>query len=165
MTSFFLAGTMQGSRAGQRTIDQSYRAELRELIRTRRPDAEVRDPGELMADWLVADAEQLRGSHRRLAGTPLLTRSRLEPAVLRLITTFEDLVAVAASCDVCVAWLPGHEASMGTAVEMWAAQRAGRCVVAITEMRQNLAVLACASHIVPDVAAFDALLATGALDA
>ncbi|RZU54513.1 hypothetical protein EV385_6464 [Krasilnikovia cinnamomea] len=165
MTSFFLAGLMQGSRDGNDTADQSYRGDLRDLILAHRPQATIFDPGELMAQWLSADADELRRSHGELATASVLTRTRLAPPVNRLITTFHDLVGLAATADVCVAWLPGHEASMGTAVEMYAAHQAGRHVVAITEMRQNLAVLATATHIVPTLAAFAELLASGALDA
>ncbi|MFF5717201.1 hypothetical protein [Streptomyces buecherae] len=62
-----------------------------------------------------------------------------------------------------MAWLPAHEPGMGMgmgmAAEMLSAHRAGRTVVAVTAMRQNLAVLACATLIVPGLDAFDAWLA------
>ncbi|MBC3991567.1 hypothetical protein H8N00_22340 [Streptomyces sp. AC563] len=58
-----------------------------------------------------------------------------------------------------MAWLPGHEPSTGTAAEVLSAHRAGRTVVTVTALRQNLAVLACATVIVPDLDAFDAWLA------
>jgi hypothetical protein len=38
---------------------------------------------------------------------------------------------------------------------MLSAHRSGTTVVAITEMRQNLAVLACSDVILPDLAAFE----------
>ncbi|GGU09263.1 hypothetical protein [Streptomyces violascens] len=53
-----------------------------------------------------------------------------------------------------MAWLPGHEPSMGTAAEMLSAYRAGRTVVSITAMCQNLAVLACPTVTLPDLPAF-----------
>ncbi|WEV24373.1 hypothetical protein OYE22_03515 [Streptomyces sp. 71268] len=81
------------------------------------------------------------------------------PELLALTATFHRLTRLAAESDVCVAWLPGHEPSMGTAAEMLSAHRAGRSVVAVTAMRQNLAVLACATVIVPGLDAFDAWLA------
>ncbi|MDV9178010.1 hypothetical protein R6V09_48805 [Streptomyces sp. W16] len=50
---------------------------------------------------------------------------------------------------------------MGTACEMFSAWQAGRTVVAVTPMRQNLAVLACAHHVLPGLDAFEAWLADG----
>lgn len=157
--SFFLAGVMQGSRRGEHFADQSYRAELNALITAYRPQAEVRDPGRLMQSWVGDREAELRAAHARLGGPDILRRNDYEPAVADLTGVFERLVRLSAASDVCVAWLPDHEASMGTAVEMWAAREAGRVVVAISSMRQNLAVLSCSSVIVPDLTAFTALLA------
>jgi len=160
--SFFLAGVMQGSRRGEQMADQSYRARLGELILSSRPDAELRDPGRLMAEWVGGRAAELRAAHARLASLEVIDRTKLDGAVGDLTEIFARLVRLSATSDVCVAWLPDHEASMGTAVEMSAAHDAGRTVVAITPMRQNLAVLSCSSIIVPDLDHFAALL--GGLD-
>jgi hypothetical protein len=161
--SFFLAGTMQGSRSGAAMVDQSYRRQLREVILEHHPLAEVTCPLDLMAEWLGPQADDVRAAHARLAERTLVERDRLEPPLLDLVSVFHRLADRAAACDVCVAWLPDREPSMGTAVEMAAAFRRGRTVVAITELTQNLAVLACSNVIVPGLADFDALLARGAL--
>ena len=156
--TFFLAGTIQGSRGGADMVDQGYRNELREIILAYRPDAEIRDPGDLMAQWLYAEADEIREAHADLAGSGVLLRDELVPPLVRLTGVFDRLVEISAGSDVCVAWLPGHEASMGTAAEMWAAHANGRCVVAVTQMRQNLAVLSCSDAIVPALGDFAALL-------
>lgn len=147
--TFFVAGTMQGSRSGSDLADQGYRQRLREMVLAHRPDAEVRDPGELMGRWLLAEAGEIRAEHDALADTERVLRDELSPPLVRLTGVFDRLVGVAGDSDACLAWLPGHEASMGTAAEMWAAHANGRVVVAITRMRQNLAVLACSDIIVP----------------
>jgi hypothetical protein len=156
--SFFLAGVMQGSRPGADMVDQGYRNELRTIIGELCPDAEVRDPAELMAAWIGPEAQTVRAAHARLAAAGTVLHEELEPSLGLLTSVFDRLVRVSADSDVCVAWLPDQEASMGTAVEMWAAHARGRTVVAVSPMRQNLAVLACSDAVVPTVDAFSALL-------
>ncbi len=158
--TFFLAGTMQGSRGGSDLADQGYRARLRDLVLAHRPDAEVRDPGELLVEWLLPEADRIRAAHDALADAGTLLRERLADPLLLLTGVFDRLVSLSAASDVCLAWLPGHEASMGTAAEMWAGHAAGRCVVAVTTMRQNLAVLSCSDIVVPTIDDLADLLAT-----
>ncbi|MFF3174644.1 hypothetical protein ACFVQ0_18730 [Streptomyces sp. NPDC057900] len=152
--SFFLAGTMQGARSGSSLVDQSYRAALTASIRARCPGAIIHDPGLLMAEWEVAHPADIRAAHAGLTGTRPIHRSELAPELVDLTDMFHELTLLAARSDVCVAWLPGHEPSMGTAAEMLSAFRAGRTVVTVTAMRQNLAVLACSTVILPDLPAF-----------
>ncbi|MGN5636748.1 hypothetical protein [Streptomyces sp. AC154] len=152
--SFFLAGTMQGARTGSNLVDQSYRAALAASIRARCPGAVIHDPGLLMAEWEAARPADIRAAHAGLTGTHPIHRSELAPELVDLTGMFHELTLLAARSDVCVAWLPGHEPSMGTAAEMLSAYRAGRTVVSVTAMRQNLAVLACSTVILPDLAAF-----------
>ena len=156
--TFFIAGTMQGSRGGSDMVDQGYRGKIHEIIRAHRPDAEIRDPGDLMAQWLVTEVDEIRAAHADLAGSEVVLRDELVAPLVRLTDVFDRLVAISGESDVCLAWLPDHEASMGTAAEMWAAHANGRCVVAVTPMRQNLAVLSCSDVIVPDLSELAALL-------
>lgn len=156
--SFFLAGTMQGGRGGAEVIDQSYRAALTARIARHRPDAMIHDPGVVMRDWL-ADHPGVPAAHAALAATPTVHRTGLDPELVALTEVFHRLTRLAADSDVCVAWLPDHEPSMGTAAEMLSAHRGGATVVTITEMRQNLAVLATSSVILPDLNAFERWLA------
>lgn len=159
--SFFLAGVMQGARRGADYTDQGYRTALRAEIARQRPGAIVHDPYTLMIDWFRASEDDVRREHAALAGTPIVHREKAGPGVSRLIEAFHRLARLAAESDVCVAWLPGHEPSMGTAVEMHSAHLADRTVVAITDMRQNLAVLSCATVILPDLETFSDWLAEG----
>ncbi|MFJ6522416.1 hypothetical protein ACIQJ4_29670 [Streptomyces filamentosus] len=152
--SFFLAGTMQGARPGSAVLDQSYRLALRSCIEERVPGAVVHDPGVLMARWEAGLRADVRAAHAALADTPVVRRRDLPPELVALTDMFHRLTLLAARSDVCVAWLPGHEPSMGTAAELLSAHRAGRTVVSITGMRQNLAVLACSTLILPDLDAF-----------
>jgi hypothetical protein len=152
--SFFLAGTMQGARAGSHLIDQSYRSALASRIRERYPAAVIHDPGALMAAWEAGHPADVRASHAALAELPVVRQADLPPELADLTDVFHRLTLLAARSDICVAWLPGHEPSMGTAAEMLSAFRAGRTVVSITAMRQNLAVLACSTLILPDLTAF-----------
>ncbi|MFI0450307.1 hypothetical protein [Actinomadura sp. 6N118] len=159
--SFFLAGVMQGARSGAAYADQGYRGALRTEIARYRPDAVVHDPFDLMRDWIGAQEQLIRREHAELADRPIVQRDKAGPGLTALIDTFHRLARTAAASDVCVAWLPEHEPSMGTAVEMHSACLADRTVVAITQMRQNLAVLACTSVILPDLEAFGDWLAHG----
>ncbi|MER5758557.1 hypothetical protein [Streptomyces sp. NPDC002082] len=160
--SYFLAGVMQGARGGAELADQGYRERLRRSILEHRPDAVVHDPDVLMREWIGAQEQPIRASHAALADTPEVYRATLDPAVQLLTSTFHRLTELAAESDVCVAWLPGHEPSMGTAAEMLSAHRGGATVVAVTRMRQNLAVLSCSDVIVPDLASFERWLAAQA---
>jgi hypothetical protein len=157
--TFFVAGTMQGSRRGGDLLDQGYRARIRDIVLAHRPDAEIRDPAVLMVEWLAADADAIRAEHAALADRALIRRDELSPPLVRLTEVFDRLVVASGDSDACIAWLPGHEASMGTAAEMWAAHHRGKVVVAVTTMRQNLAVLACADVVVASLDDLASLLA------
>ena len=53
---------------------------------------------------------------------------------------------------------------MGTSIEMYEAYRAGKLVVTISPLAANWVVRLYSHVIVPDLAAFEALLASGQLD-
>jgi hypothetical protein len=156
--SFFIAGLMQGARRGSELSSQDYRRVLTEMLLARFPQAVVHDPGEVMWREMAHSRDAIRTEHAALAERPVIRRSELSAPLVELTHTFHRLTHLAAECDVCVVWLPNHEPSMGTAAEMLSAHRAGRQVVSITDMRQNLAVLSCSDAIVPDVPAFEAWL-------
>lgn len=158
--SFFLAGVMQGARSGRDLADQSYRPTITKAIRRYFPNAVVHDPAERMWDNLRTSRERIREAHAALHRTPTVTRSDLDPALIELTQIFHRQTALAGNCDVCVVFLPENEPSMGTAAEMLTAYNAGRLVVAITGMRQNLAVLACSHLIVDSIEKFEGWLAT-----
>jgi len=158
--SFFLAGVMQGARAGRELADQSYRTVLKALIHKLIPQALVHDPAEHMWDGLRTTRERIRQAHAALRQTPTVDRLTLDPALIELTEIFHRQTAKAGTCDVCLVFLPDNEPSMGTAAEMLTAYCAGKFVVTISSMRQNLAVLACSHLIVESIADFESWLST-----
>ncbi|MFW6108562.1 MAG: hypothetical protein ACOC8D_01985 [bacterium] len=136
MTTFFVAGIIQGSRREATTHSQSYRERLVGLLRATFPDAEVYCPVEHYPESLSLTEVEQR-------------------------TTFFALMERAAEADVLVAFVP--EASMGTAIEMWQAHRQGRVVVAISPMAVNWAVRFLATVLLPDIEAFEQYVRTGGL--
>src|SRR3989442_26252 len=98
---FFLAGIMQGSHRGSHLHDQEYRERIRAVLREHVRGADVFCPYDEHRNSL-----EYEDDHGR--------------------RVFLRHIEQAAECDVLVAYLP--EASMGTALEMWAAHRAARVV-------------------------------------
>ena len=70
----------------------------------------------------------------------------------------EDGLARAQGCDVLLAWLPS--ASMGTAIEMHEAARAGALVLTVTPMAANWVVRTHSDRIFADLAELEAFLAS-----
>lgn len=70
------------------------------------------------------------------------------------VTEFHRLVGLAATSEVCVAWLPTREAVTDSAAELRCAHRAGARVVAITPYQDDFLVHAFATVVVPDLRAF-----------
>jgi nucleoside 2-deoxyribosyltransferase len=115
----FLAGIMQGSNAHDGVHEQTYRAVLTDLLFAHVPGVTVFDP------WTVyPDSPQYADDLVRTV----------------LVANVEE----AARCDLVIAYLP--QASMGTALEMWEAWRAGVPVVAISPLAANWVVRVCASQ-------------------
>ncbi|MCG8673526.1 MAG: nucleoside 2-deoxyribosyltransferase [Pseudomonadales bacterium] len=150
-TSFFIAGTMQGSRSGDHQIDQNYRQEIESIILRVFPGAKINCPGKIMVERLQDQEVAIRRSHATLVAQPTIDTSKLDDPMQRLTQIFHDLVDLSAGSDVCIAYLPNHEASMGTAAEMFAAYRNQKPVITVTEMKQNLAVLSCSTAIIPSL--------------
>jgi hypothetical protein len=107
---FFIAGIMQGSRRDSGVDDQGYRGRITEAIQRRMPDADILDPWALHPDSPTYDNE--RGKQ-----------------------VYLSLNEQAAQADVLVAYVP--QASMGTAIEIWQAYRAGACVLTISPLSEN----------------------------
>ncbi|MCX7934205.1 MAG: hypothetical protein N3A66_02980 [Planctomycetota bacterium] len=134
-TSIFLAGIIQGSLANG-IHAQDYRAELTALLKAYLPQAEIYDPFQEHPNSLRYDESRGR-------------------------QVFFDLMARAGQADVLIAFVP--EASMGTAIELWNAYRAGALVICISPLRDNWVVRFLADILLPDLAAFRAFVATGRL--
>jgi hypothetical protein len=106
----FICGIIQGSISHFAVHEQSYRKRLGDLLRAHMPGAEIYCPASLHPDSLHYD----------------------DPKAFRV---FEESVEAARRSDLLVAYLP--EASMGSAIEMWEAKRAGVKIVTVTSLEHN----------------------------
>lgn len=133
----FLGGIIQGSHAGTELHDQEYRDEIKRIIRARVPAASLICPVDRHPNSIAYGPDEARH-------------------------TFFSMVAEAEKADVVIAYLP--EASMGTAIEMWQAHRAGRPVIAITPMRHNWVVNLLSTIVFPTLGEFRAFVEQGGLE-
>jgi hypothetical protein len=135
---FFVAGIMQGSLAEVGIHDQSYRVAIGSAIKARFAEAEIIDPIELHPDaGLNYGPEEAK-------------RVLLE------------LAEEAARADVLIAYVP--EASMGTAVEMWQAYRAGKPVLTISPLAENWVIRFLSTRVFPSIGAFESFVSEGELE-
>jgi len=133
----FLAGIMQGSHVAALVHDQIYRQTLRELVQAHWPEAEVYDPFANHGNSIAYGPE-------------------------RAAAVFLGHIGMCQEFDLLVAYVP--EASMGTAIEMWEAQKHGRVVVTITPLVHNWVVQLTSKAVYRDFDAFAQALAAGAID-
>ena len=136
MTTFFIAGIIQGSVRGDTIHPQEYREHIRRILARHVPDADVYCPIEHHPDSLKYDDARAR-------------------------EVFFDHLERARTADVLVAFLP--EASMGTAVEMWEAHRNNRIVLTVTDMTLNWSVKFLSTRVFPDLSAFERFVTDGGL--
>lgn len=127
---------MQGSMQEMAVCSQDYRTEIAGIAQRYHPEIEIVDPFRLHPNSVTYSKEQA-------------------------VETFLGMLEVAAEADILVAYLP--KASLGTAVEVWRAFDAGKPVIAISPMDKNWMLWATASHILPDIAAFEEFVAQGGL--
>ena len=132
----FIAGVMQGTRPGAGIVPQTYREEITQILRQFDPGVEIWDPNRIHPNGVNYDRERAK-------------RTLLEMAEL------------AAAADCLVAYVP--EASMGTAIEMWQAYRAGIPVYTISPLTENWVILTLSTEIFPDISAFADFVASGGL--
>ncbi len=132
----FIAGIMQGSRLDRYIDDQGYRQVIAAAVRRHDPAAEIVDPNDLHPNGVDYD----------------------DPLARRTLLALLDL---AAQVDLLVAYVP--TASMGTAVEMWQAFRAGIPVVTVSPLGANWIVRHLSAAVLPDLAAFEAWVDDGGL--
>jgi nucleoside 2-deoxyribosyltransferase len=129
---------MQGSLTNVGIHDQSYRAAIGVAIKACFADAEIIDPIELHPDaGLSYGPEKAR-------------------------QTLLDMTEEAAQADVLIAYLP--QASMGTAVEMWQAYRAGKPVLTISPLAENWVVRFLSTRVFPSLEDFEAFVVEGELE-
>jgi hypothetical protein len=132
----FIGGVMQGSRADDRINDQGYRQVITQLLQENLEGVEVIDPWALYPNNKVQDMEQAR-------------------------LAFLHTSILAQEMDLMVAYLP--EASMGTAVEIWEAYRAGVPIFSISPMQENWVIRLFSSRVFPTIEAFGAFIINGGL--
>ena len=130
----FLGGIMQGSHINTDLHEQGYRPYIIELFAKHLPEAEVYDPLAGHQSSVEYDDEQGKAVFHRH---------------LQMCRDF----------DVTLAFLP--QASMGTAIEMWEARQANRCVVSISPLTHNWVVRFFSDLIYPDLESFEQGLASG----
>ena len=136
MTTFFVAGIIQGSLRDEAIHPQSYRERIVGLLRSTFPEAEVYCPIETYPNSLEFSDEKAR-------------------------STFLGLMERAGQADVLVAFVP--EASMGTAIEMWQAHQQRHVVIAISPMAVNWVVRFLSTVVLPDIEAFERFVRSGDL--
>ncbi len=133
---FFLAGIIQGSISESTIHSQDYRRMVREILEECVEGARVYCPFDNHPNSLEYDDAKAS-------------------------QVFFDHIQMAARTDCLVAYLP--EASMGTAVEMFAAHNAGRAIVAISPLGSNWTVRFLSDRVLDDIEAFGKFAASGHL--
>jgi hypothetical protein len=128
----FIGGVMQASIQGKGIVSQNYRQEISQALRARWPEVEVVDPFALHPNSVDYDDGQAKET--------LLAMTRL-----------------AGGSDLVIAYVP--TASMGTALEMYAAHQAGVPVLTITPLAENWVVKAFSRRVFPDLTSFFAFVA------
>jgi len=132
----FLAGIIQGSLVEATINSQDWREPIKQTLARHVPQAEI---------------------YCHYSEHP----NSITYGLPDICATLADGLDRAAACDLLIAYVPG--ASMGTAIEMHEAWRGGALVVAITPLAANWVIRAYSHRIVADMAAFDALAASGEL--
>jgi len=108
--TFFISGIIQGSLKGKEIHTQDYRGEIKRIIGLSFPQAQVICPVEIYPDSANYSYEQGR-------------------------ETFFNLFKMVRQADILIAYLP--EASMGTALEMWQAYKAGKPIISVSPLASN----------------------------
>jgi len=121
----FIGGVMQGSIEANGMSDQGYRRAIADVLQARWPDLEIIDPHQLHPEGRDYDTDMAR-------------------------RTLEDMLKLAQQSDLVIAYVP--VASMGTALEIYLAQRSGVPVIVISPLRYNWVLRSYARRIYADLA-------------
>jgi hypothetical protein len=132
----FIAGVMQGSRSDRQVMSQHYRQVITRVLQAHIDQVKVIDPWALNPGSDEYDDDRAR-------------------------ETFMGMTALAGQVDLLVAYVP--EASMGTAIEMWEAYRAGVPIVSISPMTENWVVKLLSNRVLADLPAFEDMVANHGL--
>jgi len=128
----FIAGVMQASSLSRGVVDQRYRAEIRALLLARWPELDVVDPFELHPNSVEYRDDEAK-------------------------ETLFRMIELARSSDLMIAYAP--VASMGTALEMYAAYLQQVPVWTISPMADNWVVRVLSTRVFPDLATFSDFVA------
>jgi hypothetical protein len=128
----FIAGVMQASSLGKGMVDQRYRALIRDLLLSRWPDLDVVDPLEMHPNSVEYEESSAR-------------------------QTLFHMIELASASDLIIAYVP--VASMGTALEMYAAYLGKVPVLTISPMADNWVVRALSTRVFSDLASFSECVA------
>ncbi len=134
----FLAGIIQGSICEPRIHQQDWRAAVRAILTRRLSHAQVYCHYEAHPNSITYELPDI-------------------------LTTLEDGNSRAAAADLVICYVP--EASMGTAIEMYLAKKAGAIVLTISPMAANWVLRAYSDRIFPDLDGFETFLGNGELEA
>jgi len=132
----FLAGIIQGSLVEPTIHEQDWREPIKRALAEHLPGADV---------------------YCHYSRHP----ASIEYGLPEIRETFAEGNRRAGECDLLIAYVPS--ASMGTAIEMHEAYAHGAAVVTITPLTANWVIRAYSDRILPDIAAFDTLAASGEL--
>jgi dihydrodipicolinate synthase/N-acetylneuraminate lyase len=127
----FICGIIQGSRPDLSIHEQSYREELRHLVERNLPEAEVYCPVSLHPESPSYDDRQAA-------------------------RVLEESVEAAKKSDLLIAYVP--EASMGSAIELWEAKRAGVRVISVTPLKDNWVIRYASDVVLDDFAELETYL-------
>jgi hypothetical protein len=144
-------------------VGQEYRAALQTVILARYPDATVVCPLALLQGRFAGRLDQAVAAYEQETTGETLSAEKYSPIVAEIREAFCELTELAAQSDVLIAYLPNHEASMGTAMEMWSSWSHGRAVISITSMTRNLSIIGTSDIVLPSIESFDSFLGADGL--
>ena len=156
--SFFLAGTMQGASRDISVCSQDYRSAIKAIIRRHVPNNLIHCPYEILLGQFANKIELVKQEFCSLREHPTLAPDIHPDLVRQYIQEFRRLTRLASETDVLIAYLPGCEPSMGTAMEMWSAFAGRKTIITISTMTQNLAILATSDLVISSLDELPALL-------
>ena len=133
----FICGIIQGSLSELAVHGQDYRERLKQVIQKHLPSAEVYCPVSLHPESLSYDDA-------------------------RAFEVLDESVEAARESNLLIAYLP--EASMGSAIEMWEAKKAGAKIISITPLKPNWVVRYASDIVLETIEELEELVKTKAID-
>lgn len=158
ISSVFIAGTMQGINQGTRLVDQNYRFKIKELLNLYYPIITVHCPLEIMYKKFGSTINELQTLISKLSKETLIFPKEIDNRLKETTETFHELLNLVSISDLLIAYLPNQEPSMGTAMEMLHANKNNKPIICITDMKENLAILATSTVIISSLVEFETLL-------